>query len=157
MQCIGKGEHGSLFPMHCIRKKEGDGIMESPKVYRGYNKEGTCVVSKTAVDANTLLNPAEVQAAIENVKDVFSAQMKAVAQALKDISNDAEEAVIVQGTNMGGTIDDVCSLLLTLSDKITSGIESLYDTAVKVHDELQRNENNKAYNACAVSGVVSIS
>ena len=130
---------------------------KSPKTYHGYDKDGKCITTQTGLDANTQINPAEVQAAIDNVKSVFEEQMKNVANALTDISTDAEEAVIVQGTSMTGTIEETATLLNGLAGQVTSGIDQLYTYAVEAHDQLQTNNNIDAYNACKVSGVVSIS
>ena len=130
--------------------------MVSPVTYRGYDKDGTCITQHTGVDANTQINPAEVKAAIDNVKAVFDEQMQAVATSLTKISEDAEEAIIVQGTNMGQTIEDTANVLKELGGQVTAGIDTLYDYAVQAHDKLQENNNNRAYNECRVNGVVSI-
>ena len=106
--------------------------------------------------SNTLINPAEVQAAIDNVKSVFEEQLNNVASSLRDISQDADEAIIVQGTSMEGTIEDTATLLTQVSGQVTQGIDALYDYAVQAHDQLQIIENNKAYNNCIVADVVSV-
>ncbi len=130
--------------------------MVSPKTYRGYNSENKCISQCTAVDANTLINPAEVKKAIENVKTVFAEQMDNVAKALTNVTEDASEAVIVQGTDMTKTIEDTALVLKNLSTEVTSGIDTLYDYAVQAHDKLQESKNNEAYNACIVNGVTYI-
>ena len=127
--------------------------MVSPVTYRGYDQEGKCITQHTGVDANTQINPAEVKAAIENVKTVFAEQMEAIAQSLTNISEDAEEAVIVQGTNMGQTIEDTAMVLKELPNQIIQGIDVLYDYAVQAHDQLQDTNNARAYYECKVSGV----
>lgn len=130
--------------------------MEYPKTYRGVDSEGKVVTQCTAYDANGYINPAEVQAAIENVKAVFEEQLKSVADSLRDVSTDAKDAIIVQGTDMAGTIEDTATLLTSISSQVTQGIDQLYGYAVQAHDQLQINENNKAYNACIASNVVSV-
>ncbi|MBP5679377.1 MAG: hypothetical protein J6X28_06100 [Bacilli bacterium] len=130
--------------------------MENPKTYKGLDAEGNVKAQCTAVDANTLINPAEVQAAIDNVKSVFEEQLNNVASSLRDISQDADEAIIVQGTSMEGTIEDTATLLTQVSGQVTQGIDALYDYAVQAHDQLQIIENNKAYNNCIVADVVSV-
>lgn len=131
--------------------------MESPKTYRGYDEDGNCKIQRTGVDANTQINPADVKAAIENVKAVFAEQMRLIATSLTNISEDADEAVVVQGTSMQGTIEDTATLLTQLTDQVTQGIDQLYDYAVTAHDQLQRNNNIDAYNSCIINGVVRIS
>ena len=61
-------------------------MMIAPKTFRGYNQEGKVVIQKTAVDANTQINPAQVQKAIENVKKVFEEEMQIIAKSLKKVS-----------------------------------------------------------------------
>lgn len=130
--------------------------MVSPVTYRGFDQEGNCIVQKTGLDANTQINPSEVKAAIENVKNVFAEQMQLIAKSLTNISEDAEDAIIVQGTNMSGTIEDTSTILGQLGTQVTQGIETLYDYAVQAHDTLQETNNARAYNECRVNGVVSI-
>lgn len=142
--------------MHCIEKKGDEGYMESPKAYYGYDETGKCITSAKAQDANDFINPAEVQAAITNVKNTFEDQFKAIADALRDVSTDASEAVIVEGTNMKGTIEDTATLLTQVSGQVTQGIDALYDLAVAAHDNKQAELNVAAYNACRGPGVVSI-
>ncbi|MBR3210534.1 MAG: hypothetical protein IKF71_01175 [Bacilli bacterium] len=130
--------------------------MLSPKTYRGYDEEGKVVITKTAKDANSQINPAQVKKAIENVKKVFEDEMQVIAKSLTKISEDAEEAIIVQGTDMGGTLLDTSKIISEMGTKMTEGIDSLYDYAVQMHDKLQKDNNTAAYNACCISGVASI-
>lgn len=132
--------------------------MESPKTYKGYDKEGKCITTKTAVDATTMLDPAEVKSAIENIKSVMTEQMGKISSALTSLSSDANEAVIVQGTSMSGAIEDTANVLGQIPGTVMGEIEPLYDLAVTTHDKLQREENEKAESAVrSTSGVVSVS
>lgn len=128
----------------------------SPKTYRGYNDNNEVLITKTAVDANTQLNPAEVKKEIENVKAVFDEQMNGIARALKNISEDAGESIVVEGTKMNGTIEDTAQVLSQLGSQVTQGIDTLYDYSVEAHNKLQENNNNAAYNACRINGVTRI-
>ena len=130
--------------------------MVSPLTHRGYNKENECIVQKTGVDANTQINPQEVKTAIENVKKTFEEQLGVIANALMDLSKDAGDAVIVQGTNMTKTIEDMASLLKQYASQITNGIDQIYDYSVQAHDIIQQTNNNDAYNLCMIDGVVRI-
>ena len=131
--------------------------MESPKVYYGYDEKGQNVSYAKAVDATELINPADVQTAIDNVKTTFDEQFKSIADALMTmVKPDIEEAVIVQGCNMGGTIEDTATLLTQVSGEVTAGIEGLYDLAVQAHDNLQIEANKAAYNACWTNGAVTV-
>ena len=133
------------------------GALESPKTYRGYNSESKPIVANTGRDANQEINPAEVKAAIENVKKVFAEQMEIVAKALMKVATDTEDAVIVQGTSMAPVIEDTARQIRELDSKVTAGIDDLYEYACAAHDEIQKENNRAAYNACRVTGVVSIS
>ena len=130
--------------------------MESPKTYRGYNSEGKVIVQQTAQDANDVINPQEVRAAIEHVKEVFSDEMYKLARSLRAITDDANEAIIVQGTKMDKTIEETAKVLEQIPGQVTNGIDSLYDESVKTHDQLQDNFNSEAYNGCRTTGVERI-
>ncbi len=132
--------------------------MESPRTFTGYGQDGSKLISRTGRDANQDINPQEVQSAIENVKTVFAQEMSSLANSLMNISSDAEDSVVVQGTNMGATIEETATLITQVPDSVMAGIDSLYEYAVQAHDSLQSNYNNAAYNECVnTNGVVSIS
>ena len=156
MQCIGKGEKDLSFSYALHKEKREMKGMLSPKTYNGYDAQGNHVSYATAVDANEYINPAEVKTAIDNVKSAFEQQFRNIATSLRDISTDAEEAVIVQGTNMGGAIDDTASLLIDISGQVTEGIDGLYDLAVSVHDEIQQQANDMARQSCYTNGAVTV-
>ncbi len=130
--------------------------METYKTYYGYDATGKNVSSSTAEDANNYINPSEVQAAITNVKNAFEDQFKSIADALRDVSTDASEAVIVEGTNMKGTIEDTATLLTQVSGQVTQGIDSLFDLAVDAHDKIQKELNERAYKNCWTNGATSV-
>lgn len=131
--------------------------MLSPKTYVGYDNTGNRVGSCTAVDANTYINPSEVQAAIENVEAVASEQMGLINSALSATTADASEAVIVQGTKMTSSIEEVCSALSKIPASIKDSISSMYDASVSAHDQLQERANQDAYNTMAnTTGVTTV-
>lgn len=130
--------------------------MESPKTYRGYDDQGNAIVTSTAQDANKEINPADVKKNIENVKAVFADEMCKLARGLRNISGDASDAVIVEGTNMKNTIEETAKILEQIAAQVTQGIDALYDEAVAYHDQLQNNLNAQAYNSCRVNGVTRI-
>ena len=157
MQCIGKRERDFSLS-YALQKKRESERMETPRTYRGYDSDGKCVIQCSAQDANQWLNPAEVQKAINNVEDVFKEQMRAVGTALQDIVYDAEQSIIVQGTNMGETIEETARAINTLPSQAMQGISGLYEYSVQAHDNLQKQANNYAYNqAASASGVVRVS
>ena len=131
--------------------------MVSPRSYYGYDQASNCVASCTAMDATTLLNPNEVKAAIENLENVFTEEMSRIASSLRDMTTDATEAVIVQGTSMSGTIEDTAQAIIQIPSQVSSSFAELYDYSVQVHDALQEKANEEAYNAVkSASGVVTV-
>lgn len=157
MQCIGRRERNFSLSYTLQKKRESE-RMETPRTYRGYNNEGTCVAKCSAQDANKWINPAEVQQAINNVEQIFTEQMRTVGNALQNIEYDAEEAIIVQGTNMGKTIEDTVRAINMLPGQAMQGISELYEYSVQAHDNLQQQANNYAYNqAASANGVVRVS
>ena len=132
--------------------------MVAPKTYTGYDKDGKAVANATGVDANEYINPDEVQTAIDKVGTVAEEQMKTISSALKGISGEAADAVIVQGTKMDTVIEEVSKALDSVAGSIKDSLSDMYTQAVKAHDTLQNQANDEAYNAVAsASGVVSVS
>ena len=132
--------------------------METPKTFHGYDEDDDCIATETAEDANNYLNPEEVKAALAKLEAVLKEQFKGIVDALRAIEQDANEAVIVQGTKMGGTIEDTCEALEAIPDSILGEIGDLYNEAVIAHDEIQRTLNDNAKSsAWNHSGVVRVS
>ncbi len=119
--------------------------MEVPKVYIATDSEGQNICAVTAQDANSLINPSKVQEAIDNVKNKAEEEIKNIINAITYIKLDAEDAIIVEGTKMTQTIDDICKELKQVPNTILESISSIYGESVKAHDELQIKANEEAY------------
>lgn len=131
--------------------------MLNPRTYNGYDKDGKLVGSCTAVDANTLINPEEVQAQIDNIVKVVDEQMQVISNALENISEDATDAVIVQGTNMSEIISETSSALDSVSGEVKENVQEAYNLSVQAHDKLQEQLNTDAYNTMSsTANVVSV-
>ncbi len=131
--------------------------MLTPRTFYGYDQTSRCIVSCPAADATSVLNPNEVKAAIENLENVFVEEMKRIASALHDVTTDANEAIIVQGTKMSATIDDTANAIIQIPAQVIASFAELYDYSIKMHDALQQKFNDEAYNAvCTYSGVVRV-
>jgi len=130
--------------------------MVYPNTYRGWDQEGKCINTVTAVDANTQINPAEVKAAIDNIKKVVAEQIKAITDALTNISSDQKNAIRIKGVNLEGVIEKVADQITPLGPQMTQGIDDLYDRALEVHDILQQNNNTEAHNNCWIQDVVNV-
>ena len=103
------------------------------------------------------INPDEVKQAIDNLEAVLKEQFKGISDALRGIEQDANEAVIVQGTKMSGTIEETCNALDAIPSSVMSQIGDLYNESVQVHDQLQVEFNEKAKNAAWGNNVVRVS
>ena len=131
--------------------------MIAPKTYRGYNEDGEQIASATAEDANNYLNPDEVKAAVEQVKEAIKDGISSITKALNNLTTDAEEALIVQGTSMAGPIEEVCTGIKGLPDDIGESMDGIYTQSVKVHDDFQKELNSAAKKSVqSVSGVVKV-
>ena len=130
--------------------------MVSPKTWTGYDKDGNVLCRVNAVDANEYINPAEVRAAIDNVKATAEEGIQSIITAINNVEPEASEAVIVQGTKMTETINQTCDALREIPDGIAGAIEELYNMAVREHDRLQNEANDAAYNGAMIAGVVSV-
>lgn len=120
--------------------------MLAPKTYTGYDQEGKVVCRCTAIDANEYLNPNEVKAAIDNIESAATDGINKISRALTNVAPDADEAVIVQGTKITGTIEEVCTSIKSLPGTITDSVSSMYTEAISAHDKLQTQANDGAYN-----------
>lgn len=129
----------------------------SPKTYRGYDANGQQVSSATARNATDFINPQEVAAAIEKIKTVATEEVGQITTALAKLTEDATDAVIVQGTKMTGTFEDVNSGIKTIPDQIAEAIAELKTLAEQAHDRLQTEFNESAKAACRRNGAVSVS
>ena len=110
--------------------------MATPRVFYGYDQKGNCIVTSRALDATTVLNPVEVKAAIENLENVFTEEMKRLASALHDVTQDANEAIIVQGTKMSATIDDTANAIIQIPSQVMESFVELYDYSIKACEAL---------------------
>lgn len=128
----------------------------SPMSYRGYDSEGKCVSSATANDATNFIDPAAVAAAVDKVQSVATEEMELIATALGKLTEDVNDAIIVQGTKMTATFEEVISGIKTIPGQIGGSIADLKTLAQQAHDQLQNEFNQAAYNACWCNGAVSV-
>ena len=129
----------------------------SPKSYRGYDAEGKCVSSATAQSAKTYIDPAAVAAAVDKVRSVATEEMDNITTALGKLTEDASDAVIVQGTKMTATFEEVITGIKTIPGQIGDSLEELKTIAQQAHDDLQNQFNEAARNACWTNGAVRVS
>ncbi len=129
----------------------------SPKSYSGYDNEGKCVSSATAYNATDYIDPAAVAAAVDKVQTVATDEMKNITTALGKLTEDANDAIIVQGTRMTSTFEEVITGINTIPGQIGDSLADLKTLAQQAHDDLQNQFNEAARNACWCNGAVSVS
>jgi len=120
--------------------------METPKTYKMYDKDNQYIGTATAADANKQVNPNEIKIAAENLKQVAYGQMQIIRNALYDVANDAELAIVVNSASMGPIISGLADALMNVHNSIAklAGGDEAYNTALKEHDRIQRLNNEKA-------------
>lgn len=129
----------------------------SPKTYHGYDSEGRCVSSATANDATSYIDPAAVAAAVDKVQSVATEEIERITKALGTLTEDANDAVIVQGTKMTATFEEVITGIKTIPGQVGDSLADLKTLAQQAHDELQNQFNDAARNACWCNGAQSVS
>jgi hypothetical protein len=130
--------------------------MVSPRTFYGYDESSNCIASCPAQDATYMIDPSEVKAALDNLSFVLTEELNRIASALQDVQ--VEDAIVVQGTNMSGMIDDTATAISQIPNQIINSLSSIYDYSVYAHDSLQNGYNQDAYDTVrGKSGVVRIS
>ena len=121
--------------------------MVEPRSYTGYNDKNEVVIQLTATDANTLINPAEVQAKIDNIGvqakidnigDVADDEIAILVSNLQSITSDEKDAVIVQGTNMEELLSETQSAVNKIKGTFAPALGEVYTAAETAHDNLQK-------------------
>ncbi len=132
--------------------------MKSPSCYRGYGEEGQLITIKYAEDATTYLNPASVNAKVNNVSTVMEEQITIIQNALRDLLDDANQAIIVNNTSMAPQIEELSEALETFKSTPATALETVYADSITVHDNIQDQLNQRARDSVAgTQGVVRIS
>lgn len=128
----------------------------SPMSYHGYDANGNCVSSATANDATNYIDPAEIARAVDKIEDVATEEFGLIATALNDLTSDANDAIIVQGTKMTSTFDEVITGIRDIPGQIGGAIADIKTLAQQKRDELQNQFNDAARSACYCNGAVDV-
>ena len=80
--------------------------MVEPRTYIGYDKDNKEITRQTATDANTYINPEEVQAKIDALDEIADGEIANIVSNMQSITADEKDAVIIQGTNMDTILSD---------------------------------------------------
>lgn len=133
-------------------------MAEAVKTYRGYDSQNQCIVTCTANDANTYINPTDVANAVKKVQDVASTDFPPIVSALKDIMEEEKQAIVIKGTKMTETVEQIAEVLNTFPGQLADSLTDLVSKAESEHDRIQKEMNDAAYSACkGTAGVVSVS
>ena len=130
--------------------------MVEVKTYKGYDKDGKCVCTVTAKDANKDLNPEEVKAALDNLDKVMTDVSKTLIKSIEGLIPTAEEAVLVKGTGYKKKINDIIDDANTGVSSLNKNYDGLYENAVDYHDKKQRQYNREAKSDCLQHDVVRV-
>ncbi len=132
---------------------------ETPKTYIGYGDEkdangnvissGTkIIVQKRAEDANNYVNPQEVKAALEKLKDAMNGSDGGITRVKNQLENVAVDAdghmLSVEDATMQGPIEQVAASLSQASTSIEQLSADIQDFAEKAHDNKQIEYNQAA-------------
>jgi len=120
--------------------------METPKTYQMYDKDNNFIGTAQAANASAQINPNEIKTAVENLKRVAYEQMQIIRNALYDVANDAELAIVVNSADMGPIISGLADSLIKVHINIANiaGGDEAYSKALSEHDRIQRINNERA-------------
>ena len=118
--------------------------MREPITYRGYGENGQVITSVSGEDADNYLNPAQVQMKINNVSEVMNEQITMIQDALSDMLNDVNQAIIVNNTSMAPQFEELIESLEVFKSTPGQALESVYNDSVTAHDSIQDQLNENA-------------
>ncbi len=131
--------------------------MESSSKYTGYNENGDVVTVRYGEDANNYLSPAVVESKVNNVTTVMEEQITIIQNALRELLDDANQAIIVNNTSMAPQIEELAEALETFKSTPATALGSVYPDSIAVHDNIQAQLNDRARGIVAnTPGVVRV-
>ena len=132
--------------------------MVEPRTYIGYDKDNKEITRHTATDANTYINPEEVQAKIDALDEVADGEIANIVSNMQSITADEKDAVIIQGTNMDTILSDTQNAVNGIKGSFGASLGEVYTASVQAHDEIQNQLNESAKGAVqATPGGVTVS
>lgn len=140
------------------------GISIYPKTYSGYDKDNKCLITKTAESAEDVyVNPAEVRAAIENIKNVVDEGLKQIANSIEKIEC-GQKALVVADKTMRPIVEELASQIAgkdrsgiaPLATQMETALEEIYERTCSAHDDIQKQLNSQAESACWTTGVTNV-
>ena len=117
----------------------------SPKIYYVYDEHETLIHQYESEDVSeNYINPDEVKSAIDNLKTVLEDGFTNIGNKIADeAAYDAENALVVEDTNTSSLFDEVSGMLTdgTIMTELNTTLDSMYESAVAKHNELQEAAN----------------
>lgn len=134
-----------------------------PNRYTGYDEDGEVVITISAKNANTLVNPNTVKRKIEKFQEEVNEGFKEIKKALLDIPADKETLLFDNKTlepliaelaeQIGGNKEAIAPLAEKMYNLL---YENVYLYALKTHNQVQKKYNQNARNACKITGVTRV-
>lgn len=119
------------------------------ETWAGYDEEGKEIKRYRAADANADINPEDISKAIENVKKACDDQMKGMTNKLEGLTDNALQALKVEGMTLSDFITEIKDVIDTFGTKIAGILEPLVQQAEEEHDRLQTQYNSEAESSAA--------
>ena len=125
--------------------------------YTGYDKDGNVVGSRTSENADSYIDLSSIKTNSNKVSSVMEEQINKIQKALREIVDDANQALVVNSTKIGPSIEDFIDSLEGLKGTVSSDMSSIYTSASSAHSSKQKRFNEIAYDAVwRMSGVVKV-
>ena len=105
---------------------------------------GICGSSFQAEDANGVINPAEVQAAVSACNTALQDAITDIAASLESVRPDACNAIRNYNKDFGYKFDDMAESMEGMKTTASGLLDGLYEQAVELHDRKQQMFNEVA-------------
>lgn len=117
----------------------------NPKTYTGYGGESNqeVITSKTAINADQLLDPSKVSAAVKVIKDTVDECMKNTGNELEGLTKDTDKAVVAKGASMSDTLTQTADYLYDIPEQVDAALDGLVEAAVDARNALQTEINKQ--------------
>lgn len=133
------------------------------KEYTGYDEEGKIKTTETADNASKYVNLAEIERAIENIKETVNKGLQRIGQAILTIDAGGEALKVSDSTMKplleeiaeqiaGGQIEEIEAgknqKISPIATQIEEALDGVLENAYNVHDSIQTQLNDNAANNC---------
>ena len=146
----------------------GMGAVDPPMTFEGIgdkvDEKGNVIeanvvlVTKTADDANSYVNPGDVASAVADLDATVSKGLEQIRGRLKNVAVDADGNMLsVEDATMEPVINEAAESLDTIMPSLEAGFQDIIDFAVGEHNKKQLEYNRAAYDAVSgTSGVKTV-